>query len=141
MKSQKKSTFHHKTTISIVHSENLIQKWKIWYPDFFPDFPDPVFSRIFFLRGLAGGQTKCHFMSYINIFHILYEFIWWQKVADMKNAKNYFYLVSQYSKLLLNSKSLDLLIKGVKYNCNTLFSAALSAVSAVKWPHRVRKLQ
>ena len=83
-----------------VHSQNLTLNIRNFISGFFPDFPDPVFSRNFCLERLGDGQIKCHFVSYMNTFHILYEFIWWQKVADTKNAKNYFYLVSQFSKFL-----------------------------------------
>ena len=71
----------------------------------------------------------------MNIFHILHKFIWWQKVADMKNAKNYFYLVSESSKFLQNSNSISFFIVDVKHDYHPPFSAALSAESAVKWPH------
>ena len=62
-----------------------------------------------------------YFVSYMNIFHILYEFIWWQKVADMKNAKNYFYLVSEFSKFLQNSNSIIYFIIEVKNDCHPVF--------------------
>ena len=85
---QKKSTVYHKTTIYGVHSEYIIKKIKIWYPDFFPDFPDPVFSRKKKLLRLAHGQTLRHFVVNKSLFHILLSLATWQKLADMKNAKN-----------------------------------------------------
>ena len=94
------SKFHHKSLFYAVHSQNMFKNCWIFESRFFPDFPDPVFSGNFCLERLGDGQIKCHFVSYMNTFHILYEFIWWQKVADTKNAKNYFYLVSQFSKFL-----------------------------------------
>ena len=97
---KKTSQFYHKTAFYVFHSQNLIKNRQYFESGFFPDFPDPVFSRNFCLERLGDGQIKCHFVSYMNTFHILYEFIWWQKVADTKNAKNYFYLVSQFSKFL-----------------------------------------
>ena len=50
----------------------------------------------------------------------------------MKNAKNCFYIVSQNTKFLQNSNSLDLLIAEVKHDCHPPFSTALSAESAEK---------
>ena len=79
----------------------LIKNYRNFVSGFFPDFPDPVFSRNFFVEKLGEGQTRCHFLSYVNIFHILYKFFWWQKVADMKNAKNCFYVVRQILKISL----------------------------------------
>ena len=73
--------------------QNLFQNIKNFISGFFPDFPDPVFSLKKIVREVAGGQTKCQFVSYLNIFHILQTSTWWQKLADMKNAKNLLYVV------------------------------------------------
>ena len=115
-KCKKTSQFYHKTVFCAFYSQNLIKNSQNFKSGFFPDFPDPVFSRKKRVREVAGGQTLGHFVSYMNIFHILYEFIWWQKVADMKNAKNYFYLVSESSKFLQNSNSISFFIVDVKLN-------------------------
>ena len=71
----------------------------------------------------------------MNIFHILHKFIWWQKVADMKNAKKYFYLISEFSKFLQNSISIHFFMVEVNHDCHSPFTVALSTESAVKWPH------
>ena len=81
-------------------NKNLIENSRNFESGFFPDFPDPVFSRKKRVRRLAGGQILAHFIAHVKVSCFIYEFIWWQKVADMKNAKNCFYLVSQYSKFL-----------------------------------------
>ena len=107
------SKFLYKIVHSSVSSQYLTTNFGNFISGFFPDFPDPVFSRNFLLGKLGQGQIKCHFVSFMNIFHILYSFLWWQKVADMKNAKNHFYLVSKNTKFHQNSNSLDLLIAEV----------------------------
>ena len=90
---KKKSTFYHKTTISIVHSENLTKKRKKLYPDFFPDFPDPVFSRIFLVGGLGRDRTMCHFLGLINKACFMWKLEIGHDRTDAKNAKNYIYVV------------------------------------------------
>ena len=71
--------------ISDKNSKNFIS-------GFFPDFPDPVFSRNFFLEGLGGGQTLCHFVAYFYYINYLCSLACWQKLAGMKNAKNILFL-------------------------------------------------
>ena len=69
-------------------NQNLIKNTRNHRSGFFPDFPDPVFSRIFFLRGLAGGQTLGHFDRFATKLNDISPSVTWQKLADMKNAKN-----------------------------------------------------
>ena len=62
----------------------------------FPEFHIrifPGFSRSGFFPGkkllrLAHGQTLRHFVVNSSLFHILLSLATWQKLADMKNAKN-----------------------------------------------------
>ena len=53
---------------------------------FFPDFPDPVFSRKFFLRGLAGGQTLGHFVPKQSDISLS---VTWKELANTKLASVY----------------------------------------------------
>ena len=85
---QKKSTVYHKTTIYSVHFEYLTKKRKIWYPDFFPEFPDPVFSRKKSLRDFAPWKTLGHFEDFVTKQSFISPSVTWQKLADMKSAKN-----------------------------------------------------
>ena len=71
-----------------MHFENLTQNRKKIDIRIFPDFPDPVFFPGKKLRRLAHGQTLRHLMVYKSLFHILLSLATWQKLADMKNAKN-----------------------------------------------------
>ena len=68
--------------------QNLIENTQIFVSGFFPEFPDPVFSRKKTVRGLAGGQTMHQNAMFKHLSTSVPPFTWWQKVADMKNAKN-----------------------------------------------------
>merc|ERR1712001_313877 len=85
---KKKSTFFNKTVHYTVQTQYLITNIGNFISGFFPDFPDPVFSRKFFLDGLGRGQTLCHFVAYFYYINYLCSLVGWQGVADMKNAKN-----------------------------------------------------
>ena len=79
---KKKSTFHHKTIIYSVLSQNLTLNIRNFISGFFPDFPDPVFSRKKIVRGLARGQTIDHFITYIYIVLILYKITCWRMLEQ-----------------------------------------------------------
>ena len=55
---------------------------------FFPEFPDPVFFPEKKLRRLAHGQTLGHFDRFVTNFNVISPSVTWQKLADVKNAKN-----------------------------------------------------
>ena len=55
---------------------------------FFPDFPDPVFSRKKIVCGLVQSQTLCQYFAHFYYINYICSLVRWQKVADMKNAKN-----------------------------------------------------
>ena len=74
--------------IYTILSQNLSLNMKNFISGFFPDFPDLVFSRKKTVRGLAGGQTIYQNAIYKHLSPSVPPVSWWQKVADMKNAKN-----------------------------------------------------
>ena len=59
----------------------------------------------------------------------------------MKTAKNYFYIILSKLKISLKFQFLRYSHSNGTHKGHSPFSAALSAESAVKWPHQVRKLQ
>ena len=69
-------------------NKNLIENSRNFESGFFPDFPDPVFSRKKRVRGLAGGQTIDQNALFKLLSPSVLPVTWWQKLADMKNAKN-----------------------------------------------------
>ena len=73
--------------------QNLTENTWIFGSGFFPDFPDPVFSRNFSVRVLARTKFPRQIFTYSNLFHKLLKFIYWQALADAKNAINWFYIV------------------------------------------------
>ena len=64
---KKTSQFYHKTVFYVFHSQNLIKNSRNFESGFFPDFPDPVFSRKKRVRGLAGGQILAHFIAHVKV--------------------------------------------------------------------------
>ena len=77
----------------MLKSQYLFKKTKNLGSGFFPDFPDPVFSRNFLVRVLAHTKFPRQIFTYSNLFHKLLKFIYWQALADAKNAINWFYIV------------------------------------------------
>ena len=89
---KKTSTFLYKTVYYTVQSQYLTLKFKNFISGFFPDFPDPVFSRKLFLQRLADGQTLCQVFAHIYYINYVSSLVWWRKVEHMKNAKNILFL-------------------------------------------------
>merc|ERR1712001_352539 len=89
---KKKSTFLNKTVHYTVQTQYLITNIRNFISRFFPDFPDPVFSRKFFLYGLVRGETLCHFVAQFYYINYICSLVCWQKLAGMKNAKNILFL-------------------------------------------------
>ena len=69
---------------------------KIWNvkSGFFPDFPDPVFSRNFFVGGLGRGRTMSHFLGLINKECFMHELETGHDRTDTKSTKNCSYVVN-----------------------------------------------
>ena len=61
---------------------------------FFPDFPDPVFSRNFLVRVLARTKFLDHIFVYPFLLHDFINSRPWQALADTKNAKNHLNVVN-----------------------------------------------
>ena len=74
-------------------NKNLIENSRNIESGFFPDFPDPVFSRKKRVRGLAGGQILAHFIAHVKVSCFIYELKLGHDGADAKNAENYIYVV------------------------------------------------
>ena len=70
---KKKSTFHYKTIIYSVHSQNLTLNIRNFISGFFPDFPNPVFSRKKSVGELGRGKTFHHFIAHLYLACFLYE--------------------------------------------------------------------
>ena len=85
---KKTSTFLYKTVYYTVQSQYLTLKFKNFISGFFPDFPDPVFSRKKTVCGLVQGQAVGHFITCVYIVQILYKAICWRLSEYMKIAKN-----------------------------------------------------
>ena len=67
-----------------VHSQNLTKN--IWNlkSGFFPEFPDPVFSR----KKSVGGQILVHVIAHVNVSCFIYKLKLGHDGADTKNAEN-----------------------------------------------------
>ena len=63
---KKTSQFYHKTVFYVFHSQNLIKNSRNFESGFFPDFPDPVFSRKKTVCGLVQSQTPGHFVNFVT---------------------------------------------------------------------------
>ena len=85
---KKTSTFYHKIVIYAFHSQNLIKIPGFLDPEFFRIFRIRFFSGYKTVRGLAGGQTIDQNAMLKFLSPSVLPVIWWQKLADMKNAKN-----------------------------------------------------
>ena len=81
-------------------NKNLIKNTQIFGSGFFPDFPDPVFSRKKRVRVLAGGQFIVHLIANTYILSFIYKLELGHDGADAKNRENHIYVVVQY---LLNN--------------------------------------
>ena len=90
----------HKTLHITVLCQNLIKISWNFVSGFFPDFPDPVFSRKKRVRGLAGGQFFVHLLANIYILSFIDKLGLGHDGADAKSKENYIYVVVQY---LLNA--------------------------------------
>ena len=54
-------------------NQNLVKNTGNFGSGFFPDFPDPVFSRKKNVGEVGGGQTLGHFMGLIYIACFIYK--------------------------------------------------------------------
>ena len=57
-------------------NQNLVKNTGNFGSGFFPDFPDPVFSRKKNVGEVGGGQTLGHFMGLIYIACFIYKLDW-----------------------------------------------------------------
>ena len=65
--SEKSRLYFINQLIPMYINQNLIEDIRFFGSGFFPDFPDPVFSRNKRVRGLAGGQTLAHFIAHVKV--------------------------------------------------------------------------
>ena len=75
-------------------NQNLVKNTGNFGSGFFPDFPDPVFSRNFLVRVLARTKFLDHIFVYPFLLHNFINGRPWQALADTKNAKNHLYVVN-----------------------------------------------
>ena len=68
--------------------QNQVPKIQNYKSGFFPDFPDPVFSRKIFLGEVGGGQILAHFIAQVKVSYFIYKLKLWHDVADAKSAEN-----------------------------------------------------
>ena len=59
-----------------------------FFSGFFPDFPDPVFSRKKIVCGLVQSQTLCQSFAHFYYINYISSLVLWRNVENMKNAKN-----------------------------------------------------
>ena len=81
-------------------NKNLIENSRNFESGFFPDFPDPVFSRKKRVRGLARGQILAQFIAHVKVSCFIYKLKLGHDGADAKSRENHIYVVVQY---LLNT--------------------------------------
>ena len=69
-------------------NQNLIEISWNFVSGFFPDFPDPVFSRKKIVGEVGGGQIFAHFIGHVKVSYFIYKLKLWHDVADAKSEEN-----------------------------------------------------
>ena len=68
--------------------QNQVPKIQNYKSGFFPEFPDPVFSRKKIVGEVGGGQTLAHFIAHVKVSCYIYKLKLWHDVADAKSVEN-----------------------------------------------------
>ena len=71
-----------------VHSQNLTSNIRNLISGFFPELPDPVFSREKIVGEVGGGQIFAHFIGHVKVSYFIYKLKLWHDVADAKSVEN-----------------------------------------------------